>query len=346
MLTAERASMTETGLLKTVSELVAPGQGILAVDESVATISKRFAALGIDSTPESRRAYRETLLMCPGIGEFISGAILYDETLRQTTSDGVPFPIAMRAAGVMCGIKVDTGAKQLAGCPSETVTDGLDGLRERIAEYVELGARFAKWRAGIQVDARLPSRTALAVNAHALGRYAALCQEGGLVPIVEPEVLMDGDHDMNRCEEVTTETLRLVFNELVEQGVALEGIVLKPNMVVAGKRCRRQPNVDEVAESTLRCLRRSVPAAVAGVAFLSGGQSAALATDHLNAINSRGPQPWRVTFSYGRALQDPCLAAWGGDPANVSAAQAALLRRAACNAAASRGTYSAAMEAR
>jgi fructose-bisphosphate aldolase class I len=337
--------VTDARLLNTVSELVAPGHGILAVDESVATISKRFAALGIDSTAESRRAYRETLLMCPGVSEFISGAILYDETLRQTTSDGVPFPTGIRAAGVICGIKVDTGAKQLAGCPSETVTEGLDGLRDRIAEYAELGARFAKWRAVIRVDAVLPSRTALAANAHALGRYAALCQEGGLVPIVEPEVLMQGGHDMDRCEEVTTATLRLVFNELVEQRVALEGIILKPNMVVAGKRCLQQPSVDEVAESTLRCLRRSVPAAVAGIAFLSGGQSASLATEHLNAINVRGPHPWRLTFSYGRALQNPCLAAWAGDSANVSAAQAALVRRAACNAAASRGIYDAAMEA-
>jgi fructose-bisphosphate aldolase class I len=337
--------VTDARLLNTVSELVAPGHGILAVDESVATISKRFAALGIDSTAESRRAYRETLLMCPGVSEFISGAILYDETLRQTTSDGVPFPTGIRGAGVICGIKVDTGAKQLAGCPSETVTEGLDGLRDRIAEYAELGARFAKWRAVIRVDAVLPSRTALAVNAHALGRYAALCQEGGLVPIVEPEVLMEGGHDMDRCEEVTTATLRLVFNELVEQRVALDGIILKPNMVVAGKRCLQQPSVDEVAESTLRCLRRSVPAAVAGIAFLSGGQSASLATEHLNAINVRGPHPWRLTFSYGRALQDPCLAAWAGDSANVSAAQAALVRRAACNAAASRGIYGAAMEA-
>jgi fructose-bisphosphate aldolase class I len=337
--------VTDARLLNTVSELVAPGHGILAVDESVATISKRFAALGIDSTAESRRAYRETLLMCPGVSEFISGAILYDETLRQTTSDGVPFPTGIRAAGVICGIKVDTGAKQLAGCPSETVTEGLDGLRDRIAEYAELGARFAKWRAVIRVDAVLPSRTALAANAHALGRYAALCQEGGLVPIVEPEVLMEGGHDMDRCEEVTTATLRLVFNELVEQRVALEGIILKPNMVVAGKRCLQQPSVDEVAESTLRCLRRSVPAAVAGIAFLSGGQSASLATEHLNAINVRGPHPWRLTFSYGRALQNPCLAAWAGDSANVSAAQAALVRRAACNAAASRGIYDAAMEA-
>ena len=345
MLAVEKAIMTESSLANTVRELVAPGQGILAVDESVATISKRFAALGIDSTPESRRAYRETLLMCPGIGDFISGAILYDETLHQTTSDGVAFPAAMRDAGIICGIKVDTGAKQLAGCPDETVTEGLDGLRERIAEYAELGARFAKWRAVIQVDAILPSHTAVAVNAHALGRYAALCQEGGLVPIVEPEVLMDGDHTIARCEEVTTRALLLVFRELAEQRVALEGIVLKPNMVVAGDRCGQQPSVDEVAESTLRCLRRSVPAAVGGIAFLSGGQSATLATEHLNAINVRGPHPWRLTFSYGRALQDPCLAAWGGESANVTAAQAALLRRAACNAAASRGSYGTAMEA-
>ncbi len=345
MIATVTSSTTDSGLRDTACALVAPGKGILAIDESVATISKRFAALGIESTAESRRAYREALLMCPGIGDFISGAILYDETLQQTTSDGVTFPVAMRNAGIICGIKVDTGAKQLAGCLAETVTEGLDGLRERISEYAALGARFAKWRAVIHVGAVRPSRTALVVNAHALGRYAALCQEGGLVPIVEPEVLMDGDHTIARCEEVTTRALLLVFRELAEQRVALEGIVLKPNMVVAGDRCGQQPSVDEVAESTLRCLRRSVPAAVGGIAFLSGGQSATLATEHLNAINVRGPHPWRLTFSYGRALQDPCLAAWGGESANVTAAQAALLRRAACNAAASRGSYGTAMEA-
>jgi fructose-bisphosphate aldolase, class I len=283
--------------------------------------------------------------MCPGLGDFISGAILHDETLRQTTTGGVAFPVAMRNVGVICGIKVDTGAWPLAGCPGETVTEGLDGLRERIAEYAELGARFAKWRAVIQVDDILPSSTALAVNAHALGRYAALCQEGGFVPIVEPEVLMDGDHTIDRCEEVTTRTLQLVVRELAEQRVALEGILLKPNMVVAGKRCGQQPSIDEVAEATLRCLRRSVPAAVGGIAFLSGGRSAALATEHLNAMNVRGPHPWRLTFSYGRALQDPCLAAWVGESANVAAARAALVRRAVCNAAASRGIYGTAMEA-
>ncbi|GAC1341176.1 MAG: fructose-bisphosphate aldolase class I [Candidatus Dormibacteria bacterium] len=346
MILAERDVVTHAGLLRTVKELVAPGRGILAIDESVATITKRFTALGIESTADSRRAYRQTLLTGPGIREFVSGAILYDETIRQTADGGAPFPVAMREVGLLCGIKVDTGAKPLAGFPDETVTEGLDGLRERIAEYVELGARFAKWRAVVTVDSLLPSRTALAINAQALGRYAALCQEGGLVPIVEPEVLMDGEHGMDRCEEVTTATLRLVFAELSDQGVDLEGMILKPNMVVAGKGCDRQPGVDEVAEATLRCLRRSVPAAVPGIAFLSGGQGAELATAHLNAMNVRGPHPWQLTFSYGRALQDPCLAAWAGDPASVPAAQAALRHRAECNAAAARGTYDDAMEKR
>jgi fructose-bisphosphate aldolase, class I len=345
VIATETRPATDSALRETACALVATGKGIFAVDESVATISKRFASLGIESTAESRLAYREALLMCPGIDDFISGAILYDETLHQTTSDGVAIPVAMRDAGIMCGIKVDTGAMPLAGCPDETVTEGLDGLRQRIADYAELGARFAKWRAVIQVDDDLPSRTALAINAHALGRYAALCQEGGLVPIVEPEVLMHGDHTIDRCEEVTTTTLRLVLRELGEQRVQLEGIILKPNMVVAGELCSRQPSVDEVAEATLRCLRRSVPAAVGGVAFLSGGQSATLATEHLNAINVRGSHPWRLTFSFGRALQDPSLAAWAGEAANVTTAQTTLLRRAACNAAASRGTYCAAMEA-
>ncbi len=312
-------STTDAALWDTACVLVAPGHGILAIDESVVTISKRFAALGIESTAESRRAYREALLMCPGIGDCISGAILYDETVRQTTSDGVAFPDAMHNAGIICGIKVDIGAKPLAGCPDETVTEGLDGLRERIAEYAELGARFAEWRAVIQVDDRLPSRTALAVNAHALARYAALCQEGGLVPT-----------SISGARRATRRAGR--NGPQAQHGRRW-------------KQCCQQPSVDEVAESTLRCLRRSVPTAVGGIAFLSGGQSATLATEHLNAINAQGPHPWRLTFSYGRALQDPCLAAWRGDPGNVMAAQASLLRRAACNAAASLGNYGTAMEA-
>lgn len=337
--------MTHADLVDIVDELVAPGGGILAIDESVATITSRLKALGVESTDESRRDYREALLSTPDLAQFIRGAILYDETLRQSTRDGVPFPKAMRQWDIVTGIKVDTGAKPLAGCPGETVTEGLDGLRERIAEYVEMGARFAKWRAVIRIGADLPSRTAIAVNAHALARYAALCQEGGLVPIVEPEVLMDGDHDIDQCEAATEETLRAVFNALAEQRVALDGIVLKPNMVIAGKKSPRQADVATVAEATLRCLRRCVPAAVRGIAFLSGGQSAVEATRHLNAMNARGPHPWALTFSYGRALQDPALAAWAGEDANVDRAQLLLLQRAACNAAAQGGTYTDEMEA-
>ena len=337
--------MTTEPRSATLAALIRPRGGVLAIDETPPTISRRFESLGIESTADSRRAYRETLLSAPGLSDFVSGVILQDETLRQATSDSTPFPEAITRWGMVCGIKVDTGAKQLAGCAGETVTEGLDGLRQRIAEYVALGARFAKWRAVIDVGDARPSSTALSVNAHALARYAALCQEGGLIPIVEPEVLMDGDHDIDRCEEVTAMTLRSVFAELVAQRVALEALVLKPNMVIAGKRCARQAGVDEVAEATLRCLRRNVPAAVPAIAFLSGGQSAEAATQHLNAINARGPHPWALTFSYGRALQDPALSAWGGDPANSGAAQTALLRRARCNAAAQGGRYTSAMEA-
>ena len=337
--------MTDYDLTATAHALVAPGKGILAADESVATISKRFAALGITSTAESRRAYRDVLLTAPDLASFISGAILYDETIRQGLPDGTPFPDVLHKRGILPGIKVDTGAKALAGAPGETITEGLDGLRERIAEYVGLGARFAKWRAVIRIGDGLPSRTCIATNAHALARYAALCQEGGLVPIVEPEVLMDGDHPIERCFEVTDQTLRAVFGELADQGVVLEQMVLKPNMVIAGKGASRQTDVEEVAEATLRCLLRTVPAAVPGIAFLSGGQSAELATEHLNAMCGMGPLPWALTFSYGRALQDPSLAAWKGEAANVEAAQLALLHRARCNGAARSSTYSAAMEA-
>lgn len=328
-------------LRATARAMVAPGQGILAADESSPTITKRFERLGIDSTAETRRAYREMLFTTPGLAEDISGAILYDETFRQVASDGRPFPALLADLGILPGIKVDTGAKPLAGHAHETVTEGLDGLRERVGEYAALGARFAKWRAVISIGAGRPSRACLSANAHALARYAALCQEGGLVPIVEPEVLMDGDHPLERCAEVTEATLRRTFAALADQGVELEGIVLKPNMVVAGKEAPRQPGVTEVAQATLACLRRTVPAAVPGVAFLSGGQSAELATAHLQALAAAGPHPWEITFSYGRALQDPALVAWAG--ADTDAGQAALARRARCNGAARAGVYEAAV---
>jgi len=328
---------TATDLRATAQAMVAAG--ILAADESVATATKRLNGVGVESTPDSRRAYREMLLTSPGLGRFVSGVILFDETLRQSTSDGTPFPELLAAEGMIPGIKVDTGAKPLAGHPGETVTEGLDDLRTRIEEYVGLGARFAKWRAVITICDGLPTRACISANAHALARYAALCQEGGLVPIVEPEVMMDGDHSLERCEEVTEETQRVVFNELADQGVDFAGMVLKPNMVISGKGAATQAGVVEVAEATLRCLRRTVPAEVPGVAFLSGGQSAEVATAHLNAINLGGPQPWELTFSYGRALQDPALAAWKGESANVEAGQEALLQRARANAAARRGAY-------
>ncbi len=325
--------------------LVAKGKGILAADESVSTITKRFEAVGITSTDETRRAYRELLFTPPGLAEFISGVILYAETIRQSAGDGTPFPQLLHDRGILPGIKVDTGVKPLAGAPHEKVTEGLDGLRERIAEYLALGARFAKWRAVITVGEGIPSEACIAANSHALARYAALCQEGGLVPIVEPEVLMDGDHTMERGFAVTEATLRSVFSELAEQRVALEAMVLKPNMVIPGKRCPRQASVEEVADATLQCLRRTVPAAVPGIAFLSGGQSPELATAHLNAMNSRGSQPWELSFSYGRALQDPALAAWKGEAANLQAGAQALYHRARCNAAARSGAYAPETEA-
>jgi fructose-bisphosphate aldolase class I len=331
---------TRAELEATAQALVAHHKGILAADESTGTIGKRLAAVEVGSTAESRRDYRELLFSAPGLNHFISGVILYDETIRQASAAGTPFVRMLADHHVMPGIKVDTGAKPLAGCRGETVTEGLDGLRERLAEYRELGARFAKWRAVIHIGDGLPSRCCLIANAHALARYAALCQEGGIVPIVEPEVLMDGGHDIETCEEVTHETLRLVFAALVEQRVVLEGILLKPNMVVSGKNCPRQAGVAEVAERTLHCLRRTVPAAVPGIVFLSGGQSSEDATAHLNAMNaSFGPHPWVLSFSYGRALQDQALKAWRGEGANVGAAQELLLRRARLNSAAAAGRY-------
>jgi fructose-bisphosphate aldolase, class I len=324
-------------LRATARAMVAPGKGILAADESTPTISKRFERLGITSTAETRRGYREMLFTAPGLAEHTSGAILYDETFRQTAADGRTFPALLADLGILPGIKVDTGAKPLARHPGETVTEGLDGLRERVEEYAALGARFAKWRAVLAIGDGRPSAACLWANAHALARYAALCQEGGLVPIVEPEVLMDGDHPLERCAAATEATLRAVFAALGEQDVELEAIVLKPNMVVAGKEAPRQAGVEEVAEGTLACLRRTVPAAVPGVAFLSGGQSAELATAHLQAMAAAGPHPWELTFSYGRALQDPALAAWGG--ADAEAGQTALAQRARCNGAARDGIY-------
>jgi fructose-bisphosphate aldolase class I len=330
----------------TARALVAGGKGILAADETVPTLTKRFDALGIRSTEESRRTYREMLFTAPGAAAFISGVIMHDETIRQRSAGGTPLPKVLSSQGILSGIKVDTGVKPLAGSPGETVTEGLDGLRDRLAEYQGLGACFAKWRAVIRITELLPSSACVSANAHALARYAALCQESGLVPIVEPEVLMDGSHTIERCEEVTGLALHAVFQALFEQRVALETMLLKPNMIVAGKACLRQPSVSEVTTATLRCLRRHVPAAVPGIVFLSGGQSDMVATAHLNAINRLpGPLPWKISFSYGRALQDPALEAWHGREENLPAGQEALSHRARCNGAASLGTYTDEMEA-
>jgi fructose-bisphosphate aldolase class I len=338
--------MTSRDLESVARALVEEGKGILAADETIPTLTRRFDALGISSTEHSRRTYREMLFTSPGAAEFISGAILYDETIRQKSSRGTPLAEALSTQGILPGIKVDTGAKPLAGSPDETVTEGLDGLRDRLAQYRAMGARFAKWRAVIRITDALPSSACVGANAHALARYAALCQEQSLVPIVEPEVLMDGSHTLERCEQVTGIVLHAVFHALFEQGVALEGMLLKPNMVVAGKDCSSQPSVAQVAIATLRCLRRHAPAAVPGIVFLSGGQSASLATTHLNAINCLpGPKPWKLTFSYGRALQDPALEAWHGRDEELPAGQRAFYRRARCNGAACVGTYADEMEA-
>jgi len=328
------------------TKLVANGKGILAADETVPTITRRFEALGIPSTEQSRRTYREMLFTAPGAADYLSGAILQDETIHQESSSGASMARALAERGVTPGIKVDAGTRPLAGAPSETVTEGLDGLRERLAEYRGLGARFAKWRAVFRITEATPSPMCIAANAHALARYAALCQEQDLVPIVEPEVLMDGSHTIERCEEITGAVLHAVFHALFEQGVALEGMLLKPNMVIAGKECSRQAPVHEVATATLRCLRRHAPAAVPGIVFLSGGQNARLATTHLNEINRLpGPKPWKISFSYGRALQDPALEAWHGRDENLSAGQRALYHRASCNGAASVGKYTDEVEA-
>jgi fructose-bisphosphate aldolase class I len=337
--------MNHAELQATARAMVAPGKGILAADESTGTIKKRFAAIRLESTEESRRRYRELLFTSPSLSEHIGGVILFDETLRQKSSEGVPFPQLLAEAGVVPGIKVDKGAKPLAGFPGETVTEGLDGLRERLAEYRQLGARFAKWRAVIDIADGIPSDFGIAANAHALARYAALCQEADIVPIVEPEVLMDGDHGIERCEEVTDRVLDAVFQQLFAHRIHLEGIVLKPNMVIAGKKCPRQSSVEEVALATIRCLRRHVPPAVPGIAFLSGGQSETEATAHLDRMNRIGGVPWQLTFSYGRALQASAIQAWGGRDDNFAAGQSAFEKRARLNGLARSGRYDAALEA-
>ena len=331
--------------LRTTAEaLVTPGRGILAADESTGTIEKRLASIDVESTEENRRAYRDLLFTTEGVEAFVSGVILFDETIRQTGSSGLPFPKLLADRGIIPGIKVDAGAKPMAGHDGERVTEGLDGLRSRLAEYSELGARFAKWRAVITIGDGIPSPACIGANAHALARYAALCQEADIVPIVEPEVLMDGGHSMERCESVTERTLRTVFLALADQGVALEGTLLKPNMVVPGKGSGRTATPDEVAEATIRCFRRVVPAAVPGVVFLSGGQSPEEATANLSAMNAMGEHPWQLSFSYGRALQQPVLEAWRGEEANVPAAQRAFYRRSELNGEARYGRYTAAME--
>ena len=337
-------------LMDTARALVADDKGLLAMDESTPTCDKRFAKLGIPQTEEARRAYRELIVTTPGLGESISGAILFDETIRQSKSDGTSFVKTLTDASIIPGIKVDLGAKDLAACPGEKISEGLDGLRTRLQMYSDMGARFAKWRAVITIGDGLPTGTCIETNAQALARYAALCQEAGLVPIVEPEVLMDGAHTMTRCREVTEDVLHQVFDQLNLQRVMLEGMILKPNMVLPGLACATQDSLNEVADATVRCLLRVVPAAVPGVAFLSGGQSSELATVRLNAMHARfnsplTQPPWALSFSFGRALQHEALQRWAGVDANREAAQQALLHRAHCNSAALHGEYTAAMEA-
>ena len=336
--------MAKLDIVATANAMVAPGKGVLAADESTGTIKKRFDSINVESTEDNRRAYRELLFTTKGSGDYISGVILYDETIRQSASDGRRFVDILTEQDSLPGIKVDMGAKPLAGAPDETVTEGLDGLRDRLNDYVDLGARFTKWRAVIKIGDHIPSRYCIEANAHALGRYAALSQEAGLVPIVEPEVLMDGNHDIERCQDVTETTLNAVFNQLFEQRVQLEGMVLKPNMVISGTDCPKQAGIEEVAKATVVTLRRCVPAAVPGIVFLSGGQSEEEATAHLNAMNALGALPWELSFSYGRALQQSALKAWGGKADNLAAAQAAFLHRARMNGAARTGDYSAEKE--
>ena len=339
-------SFREQAVIDTAQALMAADKGLLAMDESNPTCNKRFAALGIPQTEAARRAWRELIVTTPGLADNISGAILFDETMHQQLQGGRPFGQALTDLGIVVGIKVDAGAKALAGHAGESVTEGLDGLRERLADYAALGARFAKWRAVIAIGAGLPSAACIAVNAHALARYAALCQEAGLVPIVEPEVLMTGDHTLQRCAQVTAQVLHEVFKQLHAQRVMLEGLLLKPNMVLPGLSHTDQVALDEVADATVTCLLRAVPAAVPGIALLSGGQSAELASARLNAMNRRfrNRLPWALTFSFSRAIQQPALDIWRGEPGNVQRAQHALQHRAACNRAARRGEYAAAMD--
>jgi fructose-bisphosphate aldolase, class I len=336
--------MAHDELHETAKALVAEGKGILAADESDSTIKKRFDAIGVESTEENRRAYRDLLFTTHGAEDYISGVILFDETIRQSSADGTPFPKLLASKGIIPGIKVDKGAKPLAHAEGETVTEGLDGLRARLEEYRGLGARFAKWRATYSITNDLPSQYCEWTNAHALARYAALCQEAGIVPIVEPEVLMDGTHTIERAHHVTSRVLYALYTELFDQRVDIAGTLLKPNMVLSGYDASNRAGADEVAEWTLRCFYKHVPAAVPGIVFLSGGQSDEDATAHLNAINARGPHPWQLSFSYGRALQAPALKAWGGKPENVEAAQRAYYHRAKLNGAARSGAYAPEME--
>jgi fructose-bisphosphate aldolase class I len=331
--------MNPTELARIAKAMVAKNKGILAADESTGTIKKRFDGIKLESTEEHRRTYRELLFTAPDAAQYISGVIFYDETLRQKTKDGVPFPQYLTKLGIIPGIKVDTGAKPLALFPGETITEGLDGLRERLVEYYKLGARFAKWRAVIDIADGIPTSFAIEANAQALARYAALCQENDIVPIVEPEVLMDGGHTIERCEAVTSATLQAVFDQLAAHRILLEGMVLKPNMVISGKKAAKRAPPEEVAEATLRILKRHVPPAVPGIAFLSGGQSPEDATLHLSLMNKQGPLPWNLTFSYGRALQDTALKAWGGSPDKFAAGQKEFAKRAKLNGLATTGGY-------
>lgn len=336
--------MDTSDLISTAQTLVEPGRGLLAADESNPTIEKRFAAIGLDATEANRLAYRRLLLTTPSIEEFLSGVILFDETIRQAAEDGTPLPQLLHDKGIVPGIKVDRGAKDLAGHPGEKVTEGLDGLRERLAEYHDLGARFAKWRSVIAIGPGKPTAACLEANAHGLARYAGLCQEAGIVPVVEPEVLIDGDHSIDQCRAATAEIWYHLFSQLHRQGVMLEGALLKASMVIAGKQCKQQADVEEVAEHTVSLAREYVPAALPGIVFLSGGQTPVQATQHLNAMNALGPQPWNLGFSYARALQEPVMQTWQGNPANVEAAQKALYHRAKLNSAATHGRYRADME--
>jgi fructose-bisphosphate aldolase class I len=338
------STLVETGRL-----LLADSKGLLAMDESNGTCDKRFAKAGIEQTEEARRRYRELILTTPGLGDYVSGVILYDETIRQARADGTPFVKLIAEAGIVAGVKVDAGAKDLAGHTGEKITEGLDGLRERLHAYFEMGARFAKWRAVIALGDGFPTNACIDANAHALARYAALCQDAGLVPIVEPEVLMEGDHSLARCQRATEQTLRAVFEQLHVQNVALDAMILKPNMILPGLTCPIQPTADKVADATVQALRRVVPAATAGIAFLSGGQSGELASARLNAMNAKfkapsAAAPWPLTFSFARAIQQPALEIWAGKDANREAAHRALLHRAKCNSAARRGQYAQSME--